>query len=131
MKPFAVVLFSVLCCACAGNPPAWWNPSGAYSAEEPSASVPRQTAAVGAPAVPNAEAVLPAEQTIDPVLDGYEELNLSPLEMTEEPASLPEERNEETPAYSASSPQEPVSAPVETEEHLPEDGSLPPPSVLE
>lgn len=78
------------------------------------------------------------EQTIEPALESYEELNLSPLGVEQEageivppaPAAAPQSDAEqalpvEEPAADADT------VPVQPEENLPPDGSLPPPSVLQ
>ena len=141
MARHVVILFS--CCilgACAGNPPAWWNPSGTYSPSQPA----QQAAPAAAPSLPMAVAAeeeepYPAEQTIEPVMQSYEELDLSPFAQTVEVSASAEAEPAAAAAPSAPSTAEPSAqlphtpaAPVpEEEEELPADGSLPPPSVLQ
>ena len=138
MVKHVVILFS--CCvlgACAGNPPAWWNPSGTYSTSQPA----QQAAApsLSAPVSAEEEEPYPAEQTIEPVMQSYEELDLSPFAQTVEVSASAEAEPAAAAAPSAPSTAEPSAqlphtpaAPVpEEEEELPADGSLPPPSVLQ
>ena len=108
--------------ACAGNPPAWWNPSGAYG----SASQQTQAAPSGSSKI-SQEDETPAEQDIEPVLDGYEEMALAPIEQ-QTPVPSAEELAGETLPNTSEQVQVPV---VSEKESLPEDGSLPEPSVLE
>lgn len=136
-KLFFVFSLSFLC-ACAGNPPQWWNPSGAYgeasiaetsapSMAKPSLSVQQTTQ--------EEEEPYPMEQSIEPVMESYEELSLSPLAPAVDAADFPAQQTE-TPA---AEPQpaapvqqaEPEPAYEPEPENLPQDGSLPPPSVLE
>lgn len=73
------------------------------------------------------EEPLPLEQSIEPAQDSYEELNLNPLSGEETPVAAPADLAEQTPAPAQ---EEKPTAPAETE-HLPADGSLPFPTVLE
>lgn len=122
-------------CACAGNPPAWWNPSGAYTEKESAAAplsrpIPSQPAAV----TPEEEEPFASEILIDPSDENVEELRLSPLsgEVAAEEAPSAQQPVSALPAQEekASSSVQELALP-QTEEFLPEDGSLPPPSVLE
>lgn len=140
MKNGFAFLMLLCLCACAGNPPQWWNPSGAYGAEtaqQNSSSVPARPS-LSAPVTTEQEEPYPMEQTIEPALESYEELNLSPLGVEQEageivppaPAAAPQPDTEqalpvEEPAADADT------VPVQPEENLPPDGSLPPPSVLQ
>ncbi len=105
-----LLLGCVLTAACAGNPPAWWNPGNVYSSGTASAQpAPAQNTAVAAPAPE--EMPIPQEESIAPLPDeSYEEMILTPLQ------------DEET--ENASGESSAQSAPAET-------GLLPPPSVLE
>lgn len=101
---FFLLLAGSCLAACAGNPPAWWNPGNRYGQTEQPAS------AAAVPAQPPARPAEPVvkEVNLDPLPDNsYEEEAISPL---------PEE--EDTP----------TDAPV-TEPAL--DDSLPAPSILE
>ncbi len=144
-----VFLFSLsLAGACAGTPPAWWNPSGAYG----EASAARQQNAVvkpslAAPTAQEEEEPYPVEQTIEPVMESYEELDLSPFAQTVEVSAQPEAEQPQPAASqreaTASQPRgtqyvpSNEAAPQESfpefteEENLPDDGSLPFPSVLQ
>lgn len=98
-----------LVCACAGMPPAWWNPGNTYS------STSRQTVSDEKPRerviAPSAIEQLPAEEKISVQDESFEEMILTPLQ--------DEETENETGESSAQSvPQS--SGP-----------GLPPPSVLE
>lgn len=111
---FLFLALGLLSAACAGNPPAWWNPSNAYSSGSSSAR-PVQTPSAGnitlaAPA--QEETFIPQEETISTALpdESYEEMILTPLQ------------DEET--ENASGESSAQSSPSET-------GLLPPPSVLE
>ncbi len=127
MKRLIVLGLAVFLNACAGAPPAWWNPSGAYG--NTAVSSPRtQTLQPSLPQQVSAEEEepLPLEQSIEPADETYEELNLNPLSGEETPVA----------AAGAAQPQPQTAAqkretpPAETE-HLPADGSLPFPTVLE
>lgn len=92
--------------ACAGNPPAWWNPDNRYggTGDRPAAAASKQAGTARKTAVVT-------EQTIEALPDdSYEEITLTPM---------PDE-DEETQAGVAQ-PAEPVST----------DDSLPLPSVLD
>lgn len=68
MKYIIALLVVFGLCGCAGNPPAWWNPSGAYT---------QDNAAVQTQQVPAASAV-PTDQSVEKAVnDGYEEISLS------------------------------------------------------
>lgn len=140
-KNIAFILSLSLVCACAGNPPAWWNPSGVYD----SSTAPQQQQAAVQPSLPPSAAAeeeepYPAEQTIEPAMESYEELDLSPfaqtVEVSAEPMQSTAQETQSAQASSAASQQETASSvqeelpPAEVEENLPQDGSLPPPSVL-
>ena len=105
----------LLAAACAGNPPAWWNPGNVYSSEAPArTSASKGTnggvSSANTVAVQEAEPVV-KEESIAPLPDeSYEEMILTPLQ------------DEET--ENASGESSAQSAPAET-------GLLPPPSVLE
>ncbi len=94
----------LLLVACAGNPPAWWNPSGRYGqtqTKEQTASAAKQT--------PGRRVPIVKEEKIDPLPDSsYEEEVLPPI---------PED--EDTPAV------DPVAEPAL------DGAALPAPSVLE
>ncbi len=105
----------LLAAACAGNPPAWWNPGNAYSSgsssSRPAPAAERSgTIAVSSPA--NETLAVPQEEAIPAPLpdDSYEEMILTPLQ------------DEETEDASGESSAQ--SSPSQT-------GQLPPPSVLE
>lgn len=71
MKYMVALLVVFSLCGCAGNPPAWWNPSGAYTQGNASA----QTQPVSTPAAAPAE---PEDQPIDGAgAEDYEEISLS------------------------------------------------------
>ena len=119
MKRYLPLLVLFLLSACAGNPPQWWNPSGAYSADPShTAETTAETSTGSAPVAKDNP--IPAEQDIDAVEESYEELDLS-----EKPAAA---QTEEAPATKATTEPEVI---TQVEEHLPEDGSLPSPSVLD
>lgn len=95
-------------CACAGMPPAWWNPGNTYS------STSRQTVSDEKPRerviTPSAIEQMPAEEKIAVQDESFEEMILTPLQ--------DEETENDTGESSAQS--------------VPQEGSaLPPPSVLE
>lgn len=70
--------------ACAGNPPAWWNPSGRYSTPSQSSS-----SIVAAPVkTPTNTVSSPVPETFVPTDTEYEEMVLSPIAIDENvPAS--------------------------------------------
>lgn len=143
-KLFFVFSLSFLC-ACAGNPPQWWNPSGAYGEagvrEASSRATPAAKPSLSVQTTQEEEEPYPMEQSIEPVMESYEELSLSPLAPTVDAADFPTQPEEATAAeaQTATPVQEPAeeSTPAQTPaveyepEHLPADGSLPPPSVLQ
>ncbi len=128
MRLLIALGLAVFLSACAGAPPAWWNPSGAYG--NATVSAPRQPAV--RPSLPQQvsaeeEEPVPLEQSIEPAEDSYEELNLNPLSGEETPVAAPAASPAQAPA--AAQKEAPV-APAEPED-LPADGSLPFPTVLE
>lgn len=76
----------LLLTGCAGNPPQWWNPSGAYHA---STAAPAASAGEQPGHAVSTEEEIP-QDTFDPGLEEYEELKLTPL------ATEPEETQAET-----------------------------------
>ena len=78
MKKIICVFVSAFLCACAGNPPAWWNPSGRYSQDatevNPSTSLTPQPSLTPQQTTPSA----PAEETFTPEEAVFEEMNLTP-----------------------------------------------------
>lgn len=98
-----------LLCACAGMPPAWWNPGNTYS------STSRQTVSDEKPRerviTPSAIEQMPTEEKIAVQDESFEEMILTPLQ--------DEETENETGEASAQSVPQSVGA------------ELPPPSVLE
>lgn len=116
MKHFYLSLVLVGLCGCAGNPPDWWNPSGAYGSADSVRS--NKPAAVSSDTKARAtEVEIPAEERIEASVEEYEEINLNPLEQTE---TVAEESSEQA---------DPMYAPAE--EHTADTGALPPPSVLQ
>ena len=108
---------SFLLAACAGNPPAWWNPSNAYNGEsQVRSSAPKTVKVAPKSEEPNTP---PAEENLTPLPDeSYEEMILTPLqdEETEDPANKTPQENQNTMDITPSG----------------NGGSvLPPPSVLE
>ena len=79
-------LFTCFLTACAGNPPAWWNPNNRYGESQPKVTVKK------APVV--------QEQTIDTFADtSYEEEIIAPLPEEEEvSAQAAEEKSLPTPS---------------------------------
>ena len=124
-----MALFSLIFSACAGNPPDWWNPSGMYGNEgEKTASQPAVRVQPSLSMQTTAEEEEPAEQSIDPAFEAYEEMRLSPLSATED--EIIETETEEKPELSLTQESSPENSPTA----LPEtssDNFLPPPSVLE
>lgn len=78
MKKIICVFVSVFLCACAGNPPAWWNPSGRYMQN----TQPNTTAAptsIPATITPQKQSLAtPAEETFTPEESSFEEMALTP-----------------------------------------------------
>ena len=91
MKRLTVLLFlSVFLAACAGNPPAWWNPANRYG----------QTATVTQtqPKTPVQKIVI-QEETMDPLPDdSYVEETIVPLPQEPEPETTEEEPGLPTPS---------------------------------
>lgn len=135
MKNFFVL--SIIFCAfflaaCAGTPPAWWNPSGTYNSSHKQ-STSQQVRAVPSGSVRvKTEEETPAEQDIDPTEDDYEEIALSPIDEQAEAKRLAEQSADTLPATSGQV-QVPVdrSSPAPVKDNLPQDEELPLPSVLE
>ena len=77
MKKTMYLLLSVFLFACAGNPPAWWNPSGRYSqdAAEVAPATSSTSPASLAPQQPIAST--PTEETFTPEEAVFEEMNLT------------------------------------------------------
>lgn len=114
MRKFFILLpATFLLGACAGTPPAWWNPGNTYS------STSRQTVSDEKPRgrviTPSAVEQIPAEENIAVQDESFEEMILTPLQ------------DEET--ENASGEASAQSVPQESETEF--DGALPPPSVLE
>ena len=91
MKRFVMILFSVaVTAACAGTPPQWWNPSGAYGNESASFAPAAGKTQPTARPVYTEELPVVKEESIATVMpdESYEEMILTPVqdEETEEPA---------------------------------------------
>ena len=139
MKNLLICLALVSLCACAGNPPAWWNPSGAYGVQTgttlPQKTTPRAT--VSAVMTPVEEE--PMEQSFEVADDAYEEMRLAPLPETDGTENTDETQQqaatEEAEELDLGGKKSPVvsaqTSASKVQDYLPEDGSLPPPSVLE
>ncbi len=101
-KFFSFCLLALFAAACAGNPPAWWNPNNRYGAADAASAQPTT----------KQKAVVVTEEDIDPLPDTtYEELTLTPM---------PDEEGENASGAAASQ-----------NEALTPDGNLPVPSVLD
>ena len=122
----------LLLTACAGTPPAWWDPAGTYSGQSAAAAVPASGTAVAPAQNVSTTPIAPLEEEIEPLQDDmYEEMNLSVSgEVIEPAAKNVSETKTETKVASVSN--EPAQAMKELSEaeDLPADGSLPAPSVL-
>ena len=134
MKQLFLFMSVIGLVACAGTPPEWWNPSGQYSKNNPPAKVQPGTVR---PIQPT-ETEIPVEEDIEATFDTYEEEDLAPL--SEESEITEEIADEKTVAVaqptatlekSTENTQVSESEKFPVEENLPEDGSLPRPSVLE
>ena len=77
MKRFLfIAAVCVLFAACAGNPPAWWNPGNRYGQSEENAST---TPTAATPVKKRVEPVV-KEVSLDPLPDNsYEEETIAPL----------------------------------------------------
>ncbi|MBO7238021.1 MAG: hypothetical protein J6U96_01860 [Elusimicrobiaceae bacterium] len=122
MKHLLLAVVTLGLCACAGNPPDWWNPSGTYGAQGTKA-VSQKTGASSAQTAKPAEEI-PAEESIDTTFEEYEELSLADTGEVKQ-SSLTETKADTTDATEQADPM------YTTEENLPADGSLPQPTVLE
>lgn len=112
---FSILAFAIFLTACAGNPPAWWNPSNAYSSDGSSiSSSSKGSSSSGTEETQpqfSEETPIPQEIDMAPLPDeSYEEMILTPLQ---------DEEVENDSGVSSSQ-----SAPTEMQ-------PLPPPSVLE
>ena len=69
-KILSFCLLALFMAACAGNPPAWWNPNNRYGAADGTAV--QQT--------PKKQAVPVTDEDIEPLPDAaYEEITLTPM----------------------------------------------------
>ena len=95
-----VVGAGILLSACAGNPPAWWNPSGIYDSAVVGNTTSQKREQTVVTPVKNE---IPAEEDIAPAVEAYEEEKLVPLPTAQEEqtpgATAPEEKS---PAVSSS-----------------------------
>ena len=71
-----ICLFCLGLAACAGNPPAWWNPGNIYSPQNKN----NPTNAQINVAASQHDTQTPIEQKIDVPNDDYEEMTLTPLQ---------------------------------------------------
>ena len=80
MKKYIVcTVFLTILSACAGNPPAWWNPSGRYSTS------PQRSSSVSTSEEISKDSVsVPTQETLLPPDTDYEEMALSPIAAEEE-----------------------------------------------
>lgn len=112
MKKVIPFILSMACFACASTPPDWWNPGNRYSGETAPAEA--EVAPVGNTILQ--QELLPVdEESIAVYGETIEEEMLAPLPVTS-PEPIVQEATE-------------MVIP-KVEEHLPEDGSLPFPSVI-
>ena len=82
-KCFSFIFLSSFICACAGNPPAWWNPNNRYGTADGSPAA--------QPAAPKKILVVQEEEIDLPDMT-YEEVTLTPM---------PDEENENITGASA------------------------------
>ena len=93
-KILSFCLFTLFLSACAGNPPAWWNPNNRYG------TVGEETL----PVAPAKQAVVVEEEELESVPDTtYEEVTLTPM--------TDEENENETGASSAQNEDDNLPAP--------------------
>lgn len=128
MKHFLWLLMPILLGACAGTPPEWWNPSGTYG-NAPVEAVSSKNTVQPKTTVPQTQNEIPAEESIETSLDEYEELGLSATGEVENSEQVTKSVQETQTTADHTEQADPMYAPAE--EHLPADGSLPAPSVLE
>lgn len=136
MKIYTLIGIVLLLSACAGTPPAWWNPSGTYGTDAAAARKTQADRAVSSSSSKvTEEDETPAEQDIEPALDGYEEMNLSPIDEQAEAQRLLKEDAQAATANTSDQVQVPAGVQAATTqaktEVFPPDNSLPAPSVLE
>jgi len=76
---------SLFLAACAGNPPAWWNPRNLQAGQTPASATARTTSAANR-TVPAKQATVQAdrEEIIALPDEGYEEMALTPLQDEEQ-----------------------------------------------
>ena len=74
MKKIMYIFLSVLVCGCAGNPPAWWNPSGRYTTQIPNNTLLQQPTAISQKSVTTTS----PEESFTPEETLFEEMNLLP-----------------------------------------------------
>lgn len=84
MKQILCVSVAIFLVACAGNPPAWWNPGNRYGQAETTQSTQTSSA-------PARKVIVPQEESIEPLPDSsYEEEAIAPLPEEEDtPAIIP------------------------------------------
>jgi len=73
MKKFLLLVLPIFICACAGNPPAWWNPSGKYQMPE------THTATSDNIESPSVDSTDSSISTFTPVESVFEEMIIEPL----------------------------------------------------
>lgn len=118
-KVFVSLFLGLFLTACAGNPPAWWNPGNTYS------STGRQSVSEEKPRTPQKTPVervlpIPTEENISVADESYEEMILTPSAAPVE--EMPSSAEEGTPSEE---PEDAFDAPVSSSDRLPL------PSVLE
>lgn len=105
-KVLTVCLFSFSLAACAGNPPAWWNPGNKYSPENNSGTAATASTTAPAPST-GAHTQIPAEQSISVPEEDFEEMTLTPLQDEEG-----EDESGDASAQSVPEPQDTLPAPT-------------------
>ena len=79
MKKITYFILSITLCSCAGNPPAWWNPSGRYTTDTSIQIQPTPTSSQAATKPVTQITVPVAEETFTPEEISFEEMDLKPL----------------------------------------------------
>lgn len=113
MKQIMSVLALFFLGACTTTPPAWWNPTSRYSSTTPASHPAKNQPQLFE------EDMTPQEESIAPSAEGYEEMNLAPLQDIAQTHSSP-----------SASPQSTTKTATAPSSDWPDD-ALPPPSILE
>jgi len=78
MKHITYFFLLLFLCACAGNPPEWWNPSGRYNSAPKTVPLPAPAVAPATLPQQRPASLAEAEETFTPQEADFEEMDLEP-----------------------------------------------------